>query len=64
MLHYHDIVLRLLPFVVYSWHAMNPAKSAARWMFYTNKVNMHSRNANCNHNLYRKARPKRKLYKM
>jgi hypothetical protein len=38
MLHYHDIILCLLPFVVYSWHAMNPAKSAARWMFSDTKL--------------------------
>ena len=57
MLHYHDIKVCLLPFVVYSWHAMNPAKSAARWMFHRNKVNMHSTNASCNENLYTKTRP-------
>jgi hypothetical protein len=31
--YYHDIILSLLPFVVYSWHAMNSTKSAAVWMF-------------------------------
>jgi hypothetical protein len=28
---YHDIILSQLPFVVYSWYAMNSAKSAAGW---------------------------------
>ena len=34
--YYHDIILSLLPLVVYSWYAMNSTKSAAGCMFYKN----------------------------
>jgi hypothetical protein len=39
--YYHDIILSLLPLVVYSWYAMNSAEGAAGCMFYKNtRVNM------------------------
>ena len=39
--YYHDIILSLLPLVVYSWYAMNSTKSAAWCMFYKNtRINM------------------------